>query len=167
MVYNDLVKSALGLIPFDTFITNARLVNVFTGEIHDASIGIKGKHIAYVSDCHVKLKSHKYIDAEGRFAVPGLVDAHMHIESSMVTPSAFAEGVLPHGTTAVAADPHEIANVLGANGVKMMLDSSRDLPLKVYMMVPSTVPSLPGMETSGAEIGPEEIDRLCGYNRPR
>jgi len=160
MVYNDLVQSALGLIPFDLVITNARLVNVFTGEIHDATIGIKQKYISYVSDGFRELKSNKYVDAEGRYVIPGLVDAHMHIESSMVTPSAFAEGVLPHGTTVVAADPHEIANVLGVSGVKMMLDASRDLPLKIYMMAPSTVPSLPGMETSGAEIGPKEVAEL-------
>lgn len=164
MVHNDLVKSALGSIPFDTVITNSKLVNVFTGEIHDATIGITKGHIAYVSSDHRHLDARNYIDAEGRFAIPGLVDAHMHIESSMVTPAAFAEGVLPHGTTVVAADPHEIANVLGPDGIKMMLDTSRDLPLKVYMLVSSTVPSLPGMETPGAEIGPEEVANMLDWD---
>lgn len=163
MKYDNLIKAALGRIPFDLVVTNVNLVNVFTGEIHPAAIGIKDKHIAYVDWESRKLSSHKYIDAEGRYAVPGLVDAHMHIESSMVTPVAFAEGVLPHGTTVVAADPHEIANVLGANGVKMLLDASRNLPLKVYMMIPSTVPSLPGMESSGAEIGPQDVVKMLGF----
>lgn len=163
MENNDLVRSALGLIPFDTVITNIKLVNVFTGEIHDATIGIKGRQIAYVGTDHQELDAENYIDGEGRFAIPGLVDAHMHIESSMVTPSAFAEGVLPHGTTVVAADPHEIGNVLGVRGVEMMLEASKNLPLKVYMMIPSTVPSLPGMETSGADIGPSEVREMLDF----
>lgn len=160
MHHNNLVKSALGHIPFDMAITNVKLVNVFTGEIHDASIGIKDKHIAYVGSGTESLSATTYVDGKGRFAVPGLVDAHMHIESSMVTPSAFAEGVLPHGTTAVATDPHEIANVLGIEGIRMMMDASKNLPLKIYTLVSTCVPSLPGMETAGGNIGPREIAEL-------
>jgi len=163
MLHDNLVNAAMGRIPFDLVIVNANLVNVFTGEIHPASIGIKDGHIAYVDWESRELSARQYMDAEGRYAIPGLVDAHMHIESSMVTPAAFAEGVLPHGTTVVAADPHEIANVLGVDGVKMLLDASRNLPLKVYMMIPSTVPSLPGMESSGAEIGPEEVAMMLEF----
>lgn len=160
MHYKSLVQSALGHIPFDMVIKNVKLVNVFTGEIHDASIGIKDKHIAYVGDGKEELSANEYIDGRGRFAIPGLVDAHMHIESSMVTPYAFAEGVLPHGTTAVATDPHEIANVLGIDGIRMMIEASKDLPLKIYTLASTCVPSLPGMETAGGNIGPKEMAEL-------
>lgn len=165
MYHNELVNSALGKRSFDMVVKNARLVNVFTGEIYGATIGIIGKHVACVFEGAKTLKSKKYIDAQGRFAVPGLVDAHMHIESSMMTPCAFAEGVLPHGTTVVASDPHEIANVLGIDGVRMMLEASKSLPLKVYIMVPTCVPSLPGMETAGANFGPKEVSSIFRWDR--
>jgi len=160
LYHSELVRSALGKKPFDMVITNTRLVNVFTGEILEATIGISSGYVAYVGYAGEHLDAHHYLDAQGRFAVPGLVDAHMHIESSMVTPAAFAQGVLPHGTTVVAADPHEIANVIGVEGIKMMISASKNLPLKIYTLVPTCVPSLPGMENAGADLGAAEVEEV-------
>lgn len=157
--------AAMGKMPYDLVIKNTKLVNVYSSEIHDAVIGIKNGYIAYVGFKGEELQSLKYIDANGKYAVPGLIDGHMHIESTMATPSAFARGVLPHGTTTIIADPHEIANVFGVMGVEMMLDTSENLPIKVYMMIPSTVPSYEGMETSGASICANDILRLINHKR--
>lgn len=164
MSHENLVNAALGKIPFDTVIENGQLINVYTGEIHPATIGIIDGEIAYLADKHEKLQAKEYINATNQFIMPGMIDSHMHIESSMTTPSAFAQGVLPRGVTAVVADPHEIGNVLGVKGVKMMLDASEKLPLKVYTMIPSTMPSLPGFETAGAETTPKEVKELLAFD---
>lgn len=160
MSHENLVNSARGKIPFDTAIENGLLINVYTGEIHPATIGIIDGMISYISEDHRKVEAKEYIDAKGKYIMPGMIDSHMHIESSMVTPASFAQAVLPRGTTSVVADPHEIGNVLGVEGVKMMLDASKNLPLKVYTMVPSTMPSLPGFETPGAETTPAEVEAI-------
>ncbi len=162
----DLIKAARGLVPVSLLIKNVNYVNLFTGEIYEASIGILGDKIAYViSETSENLKASKVIDGENLYAVPGLIDSHLHIESSMITPSRFAEAVLPRGVTTVAIDPHEIANVLGKQGVKYMLEGSEGLPLKVYVLAPTCVPSLPGRETAGAEITAEDIDEMLGWSR--
>lgn len=155
----------MGKAKFDTVIKNTKLVNVDTCEILDAVIGIKNGYIAYVGFCSQELDAIEYIDAKGRYTVPGLIDAHMHIESTMATPAAFAKGILPHGTTSIVADPHEIANVFGADGVKMMLDASENLPVNVFMMIPSTVPSSEGMETAGASIDANDVSNLLSHER--
>ncbi len=103
------------------------------------------------------------IEAEGRYLLPGLVDGHMHVESGMVTVTEFARAVIPHGTTAMFIDPHEIANVLGLAGVKLMHDEAMGLPINVYVQMPSCVPSAPGLETPGAEIGPAEVAEAMGW----
>ena len=95
--------------------------------------------------------------------MPGFIDGHMHIESTMVTATQFARAVLPHGTTTIFADPHEIANVLGLNGVKFFLNESRNLPLKILITFPSCVPAAPGFETSGATFGPAEVDEALKW----
>jgi adenine deaminase len=97
------------------------------------------------------------IDAEGAYLVPGLIDTHLHVESSMVTVTRFAEAVLPHGTTTAFIDNHELANVFGLDGVRWMLDEARDLPLKIFLQLPSCVPALPGFEDAGARIGPDDV----------
>lgn len=155
----------MGKVKFDTVIKNTRLVNVDTCEILDAVIGIKNGYIAFVGYRGQQLDAIEYIDAKGRYAVPGLIDAHMHIESTMATPAAFAKGILPHGTTSIVADPHEIANVFGVDGVKMMLDASENLPVNVFMMIPSTVPSSEGMETAGASIDANDVSNLLSHER--
>lgn len=164
-INNQLVSAAVGKVKFDTVIKNTRLVNVDICEILDAVIGIKNGYIAFVGYSNEELDAIEYIDAEGRYAVPGLIDAHMHIESTMATPAAFAKGVLPHGTTSIVADPHEIANIFGADGVKMILDASENLPMNVNMMIPSTVPSSEGMETAGASIDANDVSNLLTHER--
>ncbi len=99
----------------------------------------------------------RIIEADGRYLVPGLCDAHMHVESGMVTVTEFARAVIPHGTTSMFIDPHEIANVLGLSGVRLMHDEAATLPINIYVQMPSCVPSAPGLETPGATIGPDDV----------
>lgn len=157
----QIVQAAAGKAPFDLAICGLRLLNVFTGEvIFPADIGIVGDTIAYAGLFEPEHRAKKTIDAKGLFAIPGLVDGHMHLESSMMTPAHFAEAIIPMGTTTVVADPHEIGNAMGKEGVKMLIAMTRDLPLRVHIMAPSTIPSLPGYETSGADITGEDIAEL-------
>jgi len=154
------IQACMGKIPFDLAIYDVQLLNVFNDEIYDVDIGIVGNLFAYVGKFKKEHKALTSIDGKHRFAAPGFIDSHMHLESSMMTPAAFAEAILPLGTTSVAADPHEIANVLGVDGVKMLCEQTRDLPLHVYIMAPSTIPSAPGFENSGAEITGKEITQM-------
>lgn len=166
MSYEEVIKAAMGKTHLDLAILNTRLVNVFTREIYDADIGIIGDKVAYVAPAKAeKLETVKSIDAKGQYAVPGLVDSHLHIESSMVIPTRFAEAVLPHGTTTVAIDPHEIANVIGKEGVSLMIESSRGLPLKVFVLVPTCVPALLNVETAGAKFFSEDIEEMLKWER--
>jgi len=163
----ELVGVALGREPADIVMKGGRLVNVDTAEIEDGvDVVLKGKRIALVGDGrHCIGKGTPVIEAEGRYIVPGLLDAHVHVESSMVTVTQFARAVLPHGTTGVFIDPHEIANVLGMLGVKLMLGEGANLPLKVFATIPSCVPSAPGLETTGAEIGPSDVAEGLKWER--
>jgi len=150
----ELVGVALGRKPADVVIKGGHLVNVYTAEIEEGvDIALKGRRIALVGDGGRWVgKNTSVIEAEDKYIIPGLLDSHIHIESSMVTVTQFARAVLPRGTTGVFIDPHEIANVLGMRGVKLMHDEGADLPLKVFVTMPSCVPSAPGLETNGAEI---------------
>ena len=103
------------------------------------------------------------VDAQGRYLVPGLCDAHMHVESGMVTVTEFTRAVVPHGTTSMFIDPHEIANVLGLKGVRLMHDEAEAMPVNVYVQMPSCVPSAPGLENAGAALGPEEIAEAMNW----
>lgn len=150
---------------YSLVIRNARVVNVFTGEIIDADIGIAGGKIGEITTDRGTLHAPVYIDAEGQFAIPGLIDSHVHIESSMVTPRWFCAAVVPHGTTTVVADPHEIANVLGVEGVRFMHSDSDNLPLQVFLQAPSCVPAVPAFETAGAEIGAQEVTEMLEFDR--
>ncbi len=156
----DLVAVAFGRKPADTVIKNARWVNVHSGEIIPATdIAIFGGRFAFVgSDAsHTIGPKTKIIDAAGRYASPGFCDGHMHVESGMVTVTQFARAVVPHGTTSMFIDPHEIANVLGLPGVRLMHDEAMGLPLNIFVQMPSCVPSFPGLETPGATISPEDV----------
>jgi len=159
-VARDLVDVAMGRRPADLVIQNGRWVNVHSGEIiANTDVAICGSRIAYVGDdaSHTIGDQTEVIEAGGRYLVPGLCDGHMHVESGMVTVTEFARAVIPHGTTSMFVDPHEIANVLGLPGVKLMHDEAATLPINVYVQMPSCVPSAPGLETPGATIGPEEV----------
>ncbi|MEA1904811.1 MAG: adenine deaminase [Candidatus Hadarchaeota archaeon] len=163
---NALVDVAMGRATADLVVKNGELVNVNTGQIeHDVDVAVKGSRIALVGDAsHCVGKRTKVIDADG-YLVPGLLDGHLHVESSMLTLTQFARAVLPRGTTGIFIDPHEIANVLGMRGVKLMRDEGKGLPLKVFVLVPSCVPSAPGFETSGAEITAPDIKEGLEWER--
>ena len=160
MLSQTLVNVAMGRIPADLVIKNGQWVCVQTGEIIPAmDIAIVEGHIAYVGENadHTIGMQTRVLDASGRFLVPGLLDAHMHVESGMVTVSEFVRAVAPHGTTGMFVDPHEIANVFGLKGVKLMVDEAALQPLHVFVQVPSCVPSAPGMETPGATLSPADV----------
>ncbi len=161
-----LVAVAMGREPADLVVRNGRWVSVQSGEIlAGTDVAIKGERIAYVgprSD-HAIGDETVIIEAEGRYLVPGLLDAHMHVESSMVTVTEFVRAVLPRGTTGIFIDPHEIANVYGLKGVRAMVDEAATQPIHVWVQVPSCVPSAPGLETPGAQIGPEEVAEAMGW----
>jgi adenine deaminase len=156
----QLIDVAMGRSPADTVIRNGRWVNVHSGEIiSHTDIAIIGGRFAYVGPdaSHAIGPKTKVIDAEDRYLVPGLCDGHMHVESGMVTVTEFARAVIPHGTTSMFIDPHEIANVLGLPGVKLMHDEAASLPINVLVQMPSCVPSAPGLENAGASLGVAEV----------
>ena len=165
-VVMKLVDVAMGRRPAELIIRNGRWVNVYSGEIIAATdIAVLASRIAYcgpdASHC-IGPQTH-VIDAAGRFLLPGLLDAHTHIEVAMITATEFARAVIPHGTTSMIVDPHEIANVLGLDGVRMMLAEIATLPLNIYVQLPSGVPSVPGLESAGATVGPEEVAEALGW----
>ncbi|OAT81177.1 adenine deaminase [Desulfotomaculum copahuensis] len=155
----DLARAALGGIPADTVIKNGRLVNVHTAEILTGrDIAIKhGRVVLIGSATHATGPETEVIDAAGCYLVPGFLDGHIHVESSMVTVTQYARAVVPHGTTAIFMDPHEIANVLGTEGIRLMMKEGENLPLKVFTTMPSCVPAAPCFEDAGASIGPAEV----------
>lgn len=150
-----LIETAKGEIPPDLVIGNARVINVFTGEILPGNVAIYAGRIAGVGD----YSGPDEIDAKGRFLAPGLIDSHMHLESSLLSPWEFARAVSTHGTTTVVIDPHEIANVSGAEGIEEILSKSDELPVQFYVMASSCVPAS-DMETSGAVLDAGGIKKL-------
>lgn len=156
----ELAAVATGRKPASLVIRNGKWVNVHTAEIIPATdIAVAGSRIAYVGQdaSHAIGQDTKVIDAAGRYLVPGLCDAHMHVESGMVTVTEFCRAVIPHGTTSMFIDPHEIANVLGLPGIRLMHDEALTMPIGVYLQMPSCVPSAPGMEDAGATITPADV----------
>jgi adenine deaminase len=149
------IRVASGEGTVDLLIKNGRVVNVFSGQIERKDVAIFDGRIVGFGDYRAK----KIIDIRGDFLCPGLIDGHVHIESSMVTIPQFARAVLPNGTTSVVIDPHEIANVMGLRGIRFMIASGRDIPLNVFIMAPSCVPAT-HMETSGAVLRATEIKSL-------
>lgn len=155
-----LVDCAMGRTPADLVIRNGQWVSVQSGEvIPHSDIAIIGGRVAYVGPdaSHAIGPQTRVIDADGRYLVPGLLDGHMHVESGMLTVTEFVRAVVPHGTTGMFVDPHEIANVFGLRGVRLMVDEAALQPITVFVQMPSCVPSAPGMETPGASIGREEV----------
>ena len=155
-----LVDVATGRSPADLVVRNCRLVNVYSGEILPRTdVAIAAGRFAFVGEdaAHAIGEGTEVIEADGRYMVPGLCDGHMHVESGMITVTEFCRAVIPHGTTSMFIDPHEIANVLGLAGVRLMHDEAAAAPIGVYVQMPSCVPSAPGLETAGAELGPEDV----------
>ncbi len=156
----NLVDVAMGRKPADLVIRKGQWVSVQSGEIiPETDVAIKDGRIAFVGPDakHTVGKGTKVIDAAGRYLVPGLLDAHMHVESGMVTVTEFVRAAAPHGTTGMFIDPHEMANIFGLKGVKLMVDEAAKQPIHVWVQMPSCVPSAPGLETPGSSIGPKEV----------
>ncbi|WP_079525307.1 adenine deaminase [Halobacillus hunanensis] len=147
-------------IPADIVIKNGRIIDVFNLEIITGDLAISDGMFVGVGDYRGK----QVIDAKGLYICPSFIDGHVHIESSMVTPSEFAKVVLPHGVTTVVTDPHEIGNVLGKDGVQFMLDDSDHIPLDVFFMLPSCVPAT-SVENSGAELTAADLEPFYNHNR--
>jgi adenine deaminase len=160
MKQNRIVNVSAGKEPADLVLKNARIINVFNGLIEDRDIVIADGYIAGFQDGPAREKK----DLNHKFVAPGFIDPHVHIESSMVSVTEFSRAILPFGTTAVVADPHEIANVSGINGIRYMLDSSRNQPVNVFFTLPSCVPAT-HMETSGASLDVEKLRELIDKKR--
>lgn len=143
----DLVPFSRGKKKPELVLKNARVINVFSAEIYEADVAITGNYIVGIGD----YQGEQEADVAGKLLSPGFIDGHVHIESSMVSPGEFARAVVPHGTTTVIVDPHEIANVAGTAGISYMLQASEGLPLDVYLMLPSCVPAT-ALENSGAKL---------------
>jgi len=161
-----MISVARGDAAADTIIRGGAWVNVHSREVvSDTDLAIVGGRFAYCGpDASAMIGPDTVvIEAKGRFMVPGLCDGHMHIESGMLTVTQFARAVMPHGTTTMFADPHEVANVLGLRGVRAMHDEALVQPVNVFVQMPSCAPSAPGLETTGAELGPEEVAEAMGW----
>ena len=155
-----LVNCAMGRLPADIVIRGGTWACVQSGEfVQNTDVAILRHRIAYVGEdaSHTIGRQTRIIEAHNRYLVPGLLDAHMHVESGMMTVTEFVRAVIPHGTTGMFIDPHEIANVFGLRGVRLMVDEARQQPIHVFVQMPSCVPSAPGLETPGETIGPNEV----------
>ena len=162
----SLIAVAAGREPADLVIQNCCWVNVHTREIlPNSNFAIKNGRFAYCGPeiSHCIGNNTKIVNGEGRFAVPGFCDAHMHIESGMLTPGQFAHAVMAHGTTSMFTDPHEIANVLGLEGVRLMHDEAIIQPINIFTQMPSCAPSAPGLETTGFEISPTDVEEAMKW----
>ncbi|MCY3799929.1 MAG: adenine deaminase [Chloroflexi bacterium] len=155
----DRLAAARGDTPAELILRNGQLVNVISGEIYSTDIVIHDRHVVALGSGYV---GEREVDLAGKYVAPGLIDAHVHIESSLVTPPEFARAVLPHGVTTVITDPHEIANVLGLEGMRYMLERAKRVPLNMFVMASSCVPAT-DMETSGARLEAEDLAQLLNH----
>lgn len=156
------IRVARGLEAGDLLITGGRVVNVFTGDVEQAEVIIADGWIAGVGQ--YSWTAQQTISASGRFVLPGLIDAHMHLESTLLSPSELARVVVPYGTTTIIADPHEIANVLGIRGIELLLATSEGLPLDIFFMAPSCVPCT-DWEHAGATLSAAHLSGLLSHRR--
>lgn len=159
---NTTVNTGLGRIKCDLKLENVQLVNVYSSEIYNTNIYIKGKRI--VSICpDANLEAEKIIECGGKYALPGFVDSHMHFETTLLAPEALGDIILPQGTTTLCLDAMEIANVAGEEGLKEMLKSIDELPYRAYLEVSSRVPTAPNLETTGGVLGIKEVEELLDW----
>ncbi len=165
-VTRTLANVAMGAEKAELVIKNAKLVNVCTAEIQEnIDVAVSEGRIALVGDAsHCIGDKTKVIDANGQYIAPGFMDAHIHVESSMVSVGEYARAVVPHGTTGIFMDPHEICNVCGPDGVKAMIEDSKRAPLKAMSNVPSCVPAVAGFEDTGSHIGPDEVREMMTWD---
>ena len=160
MTLNEIIKAAHGEKPVDLLLTNSKVVDVFSGEIVPRAIAISNGAVVGFGPYEAR----ETVDLSGRYVAPGFIDSHVHIESSMTCVPEFARAVLVHGTTTVVADPHEIANVLGAAGIEYMLQSAEQQPINIYFTLPSCVPAT-AMETAGARLTAEDLQPFLKNER--
>ena len=160
MNMNEIIKAAHGDRPVDLLLTNARVVNVLTGEIIPQAVAISDGILVGFG----QYKAKAVLDLNNRFVAPGFIDSHVHIESAMTCTSEFARAIAVHGTTTVAADPHEIANVLGSDGIAYMLQSAEEQPINIYFTLPSCVPAT-DMETAGARLSAGDLAPFFKHER--
>jgi len=158
----QIIEVAVGRRPADLLLKGVNLVNVLSGEVYPTNVALIGERIAGVGPQYKK--ADYILSLSDKYLLPGLIDGHVHIESSMVSVPEFAKAVIPHGTTTIIIDPHEIANVLGGKGIEYLLKSSQGVPLGFFVMVPSCVPATE-METAGAELAAEEMVDLFRSDR--
>jgi adenine deaminase len=154
------VAAARGDASFDVLITGGKLLDVVTGLIREADIGLVGALIASVHIPASRTDAVEIIDASGSVITPGLIDTHMHVESSMVTPAEYTAAVLPRGVTTIVWDPHEFGNVHGLDGVRWAIEAARCLPLRMILLAPSCVPSAPGLEIAAADFDASVIAEM-------
>jgi adenine deaminase len=157
------VAAAQGREPFDLLLTGGTLVDVGCGELRPADVGTVGPIVASVHAPGSRTDALDALDCRGRFLAPGFVDVHVHFESSMLTPGAYAAAICPRGTTTVFCDPHELANVAGVAGVRYAVEASRGLPVRFIVQAPSCVPPQPGLELSGADLFEPEIAEMLSW----
>ena len=151
---------ARGENPAELLFKNARLVNVLSGEIHDANVAVDDGRVIGFGDYEAK----EVIDLDGAYLAPSLIDGHFHVESTMVTIPEFVRAVVPHGTGAMVIDPHEYANVLGMDGIRYVLESSKNLPIDFFIMLPSCIPAT-HLETSGARLTADDLAQMIDDER--
>ena len=156
----EAVKAARGLRPFDMLVRNTTMLDMITGRERPVDLGLVGPLIASVHAPVSTRESHAELDAAGAYVVPGFIDTHMHVESSMVTPAEYARAVVPRGVTTALWDPHELANVTGMAGVDYACNAAKGLPLRFLTLAPTCVPSAPNFEQSGGDFGPNEVAAL-------
>ncbi|MBL7137110.1 MAG: adenine deaminase, partial [Candidatus Marinimicrobia bacterium] len=160
MSIEGFIKASHGEIPVDLLLRNVKLVNLFSCEVIDTNVAVyRGKIVGFGEYDALEIE-----DLNGSYLAPGLIDGHVHIESSMLCPAEFVRAVLPMGTTTVVADPHEIVNVMGLEGLQFMMDSTAGLPLDVFFMIPSCVPAT-HLETSGAAVTAEKMKKWIDHPR--
>ena len=159
----EVLQAGLGQTPCDLKLANVRLVNVWSGEIYPTDIYVKGKRIVSI-DPEAGLEALEVIDCGGSYATPGLIDAHMHVETTCLTPEALSTLIVPSGTTTICADLMEIANVAGSEGLKAMLANMERMPCRMLLEIPSRVPTAPGLETTGGILGPAEVAELLSMD---
>jgi adenine deaminase len=161
-----LVDCAMGRRPADLVVRQGKWVAVQTGEVVPRTdVAVLAGRIAYIGDdaTHCIGPLTEVVEARGRYLVPGLIEGHVHVESSMLTVTEFVRAIAPHGTTGAIIDPHEMANVFGLRGVRMMLEEASQQPISLWIEVPSCVPSAPGLETPGASLSPEEVAEALAW----
>lgn len=152
MELENRIKVARGINKADLLIKNARVVNVYSHDIHETHVAIQSGQVVGFGNYEAK----EVIDIDGAYLTPGFIDGHVHIESSMLTPKEFAKCVMPSGTLAIVADPHELANVLGIEGIRYLIEANRSTPLDLYIMFPSCVPAT-NMETAGSFLSSSDL----------